>query len=113
VPTELPITCTLSPSEVPERLAEMSHLGRAALLDVDRSHARAILRFRAGATTRDRLEAIVAAEARCCAFLDMTVAEDRDALALTITAPAGAELVLDELVAAFVGDRRLAWAGDC
>jgi hypothetical protein len=100
---ELPIACTLSATELPERLAEMSELGRAALLDVERDGTRAVLRFRPDATTGQRLAAIVAAEARCCAFLDMALREERDTLSLSIVAPADAGLVLDELVAAFAG----------
>jgi hypothetical protein len=37
----------------------------------------------------------------CCAFLAMSVADEPDVVVLTIDAPAGAELVLDEIVAAF------------
>jgi hypothetical protein len=101
--TELPIACTLSATELPERLAEMGNLGRAALVDVERDGTRAVLRFRPAPETNQRLAAIVAAEARCCAFLDMTLREDRDTLSLTIDAPADAGVVLDELVAAFTG----------
>jgi hypothetical protein len=102
MPTELPIACSLSASELPERLAEMADLGRAALIDAERSGTHATLRFRHGDDTRERLAAIVAAEARCCAFLDMTL-HDGDALVLTISGPADAGPVLDELVSAFAG----------
>jgi hypothetical protein len=101
MPTELPIACSLSATELPVRLAEMSDLGRAALLDVERSGTRAVLHFRAGADTSRRLAAIVAAEARCCAFLDMRLRDADGGLALTIDAPPDAAPVLDELVAAF------------
>ena len=101
MPTELPIACSLSAAELPVRLAEMSDLGRTALRDVERSGTRAVLHFQRGADTRERLTAIVAAEARCCAFLDMTLRDDPDVLSLTIDAPADAGPVLDELVAAF------------
>jgi hypothetical protein len=54
------------------------------------------------------LARIVVAESECCAFLTMTVREVGDALVLTIVAPEGAELVLEELVAWFRRDRVVA-----
>jgi hypothetical protein len=53
---------------------------------------------------RERLEAVVAAESVCCAFLTMRVRVAPDSLALTIDAPDGAEPVLAELVGAFTAD---------
>jgi len=101
--SELPIACTLSGPDLAERLREMNDLGRSALLEVERNGARgrAVLRFERDDETAERLRAIVAAEARCCAFLDMTVRAGADALALTIDAPDDAALVVDELVRAF------------
>jgi hypothetical protein len=103
MPADPPIACSLSAAEIPARLAEMSDVGRGALLDVDVSGATAILRFRADAATRGRLQAIVAAESHCCAFLEMNLSDGPQAIALAITAPAGAESVRDDLVAAFGG----------
>src|SRR3954447_21929203 len=99
MPTELPIACSLSAAELPTRLAEMNDLGRSALVGVERTKTTAVLRFRADGETGERLAPIVAAEARCCAFLDMTLGETGDTVALTIAAPAGAAPILDELVA--------------
>ena len=59
------------------------------------------MRFRADETTRERLEAIIAAEATCCSFLRFELADEADTLTLTITAPAGAEPVAHDLTAAF------------
>ena len=99
--TELPIACSLSAAELPARLTEMNDLGRSALVGVERTKTTAVLRFGHGRATGERLAAIVAAEARCCAFLDMTLSETGDAVALTISAPPAAASVLDEIVAAF------------
>jgi hypothetical protein len=101
MPTDPPIACSLTAVEMPVRLAEMAAVGRSALLDVETAGASAALRFRPGARTRRRLEAIVAAESDCCRFLKMALTEDRDALLLAITAPPGGEPVLEELVGAF------------
>jgi hypothetical protein len=103
MPTDLPIACSLNATELPQRLAEMADVGRAALRDVRTTGTHAQLSFTAGEGVRDRVAAIVAAESQCCAFLDMTVGDEPDAVVLTIDAPEGAEVVLAELVEAFRG----------
>jgi hypothetical protein len=101
MPTDLPIACSLSATELPARLAQISELGRDALVDARTDGTRAELRFAAGPGVRERLAEIVAAESACCAFLTMAVGETPEELVLTIEAPEGAELVLAELVDAF------------
>jgi len=101
--TDLPIACSLTATELPRRLAEMADLGRSALFDVQAAGTHAQLSFAAGASVRDRVEAIVAAESQCCAFLGMTIGDALDTVVLTIDAPEGAEVVLAELVDAFRG----------
>ena len=101
MPHELPIACSLSGTDLPKRLQEMTDLGRDALLDSDLAGTRARLRFATGVGIRERVEAIVAAESSCCAFLTMRVTDQPDAVLLTIDAPEDAEPVLAELVDAF------------
>jgi hypothetical protein len=101
VPTELPIACSLDATQLSERLGEMSALGDAALVDARTKPLHAELRFAAGGGVRERVEAIITAESQCCSFLSMGVSEAPDLVLLTVDAPAGAELVLAELVAAF------------
>ena len=101
MPHELPIACTLTAEEMPHRLAEMTALGRGSLLAVDADGAAYVLRFRPGAETRRRLEAIVAAESQCCSFLDFELSEQPDALALTIAGPELAQPLITDLVDAF------------
>jgi hypothetical protein len=99
-----PIACSLGAAELPARLAEMRAVGRLALRAVEAGDSRAVLRFGAAPGVRARLDAIVAAEARCCSFLTMTLAAeagDDDALVLTIEAPPEAAPILRELLAAF------------
>jgi hypothetical protein len=100
MPAELPIACTLSAAEMPARLEEISALGDRLLSRHDDGR-RVILRFRGDGDTRGRLEALVAAEARCCAFLELTLSEDDEAISLTILAPEGAEEALGEFAVAF------------
>jgi hypothetical protein len=108
MPTELPISCSLSATELPKRLADMADVGRAALLDVHYAGRHAKLRFAGGAGVRGRVDAIRAAELQCCAFLDMAVTDEPDTVVLTIDAPEGAEVVLTELVDAFRGNAQVA-----
>jgi hypothetical protein len=54
---------------------------------------------------RKQVEDIVAGEATCCSFLDLSLSEDRGELLLTIAAPRDAQPVADELAAAFSGAR--------
>ena len=81
----------------------MADLGRTALLGARTEGGRAVLRFAARSGVREHVERIVAAESQCCAFLAMQVTDAPDEVVLSITAPEGAEPVLDELVDAFCG----------
>jgi hypothetical protein len=98
-----PIACSLSATELSQRLTEMRAIGADALLTADRTDTTARLRFRAAGDTRRRLAAIVAAESDCCAFLQFELRDETDAVVLTITSPAeeAARLTLGELTAAF------------
>ena len=94
MPTQPPIACSLSATELPARLAEMADLGRAALLDARTDDGRAVLRFAAG---RRRARA---RRGRCRRRVSMlrvpghaAVSDEPDAVVLTITGPEGAEPV--------------------
>ena len=102
---DLPIACTLTGAELPERLAEIAEVGRAGLVSVERHDASAVLRFRAEPALRERLAAVVEAESRCCAFLDLRLTDEPGAIVLTLGAPAGGEPVLHGLVDAFAADQ--------
>ncbi|MBA2629694.1 MAG: hypothetical protein H0U84_01545 [Thermoleophilaceae bacterium] len=101
MPTELPIACSLSATELRQRLADMRAIGRAALVSSEATDAQAVLRFRRDEQTLAALGDIVAAERECCAFLSLDLTNEPDAVVLTIRAPDGAEPVAHELVAAF------------
>jgi hypothetical protein len=100
MPTALPIACTLSATELPERLGLMAELGRDAA-GVELSGTRATLRFAAGPAVRERVERFVVVESACCAFLSMQVRDEPGTVVLDISAPDDAEPVLKELVDAF------------
>jgi hypothetical protein len=99
MPAEPPIACSLSAGDLTRRLAEMSAIGHAGLVEARMDGSHAVLRFRA--VVQERLARVVAAEAECCPFLDMKLDEDSGVLRLSIEGPAGAEPVLRDLVAAF------------
>lgn len=105
---DLPTVCSLSPTDLTQRLAEVAGLGREALLDARNDGTHAELRFTTGADVRQRVDAIAAAESQCCAFLTMRVTDAPEAVVLTIDAPAGAELVLTGIVDAFRGHAQAA-----
>ena len=102
--TELPIACSLTAGDLNHRLAEIAGVGRDGLLEAELAGTDATLRFADRPDIRQRLDGIVAAESECCAFLTMGVHAARDALTLTISAPAGAEIAVQELVDAFRRD---------
>ncbi len=108
LPAELPIVCSLNATDLTARVAEIADLGRYALLESHYDGTRAELRFAAAEDVRARVDAIVAAESQCCAFLTMSVGDDAGAVILTINAPDGAELVVQQLVAAFRGEPQVA-----
>lgn len=99
--TELPIACSLSAPQLPQRLAEMAALGRDALVERRLDRTRVRLWFAGGAEVADRVTRLVAAERECCAFLTLSITETAGEIVLTATAPLGAEAVLAEWAAAF------------
>jgi hypothetical protein len=105
--SELPIACSLSAGDLTERLARIAELGRDALLGAELAGVRAELRFASAPGIRARLARIVAAESECCAFLTMAVRDEPGALVLAISAPEGAELVLQELVDGFQSQNKI------
>jgi hypothetical protein len=108
MPTEPPIACSLSATEMPARLAQLAELGRDALVDVELDGTRATLRFTDCRGVCERLASVVVAESTCCAFLSMDLSDEPGTVVLSITAPADAALVLHELVAAFRGQPQAA-----
>jgi len=103
MPSDLPIACSLSASEMSGRMAEIASLGRAAIVSAAVDGAHAVLRFRVDGDIRQRLATVVAAEAECCAFLDLHLRDDSEATVLTIDGPPDAEPIVRELVAAVEG----------
>src|SRR4051812_49950603 len=108
MPQELPIACSLTATEFPERLAQMTALGRDALLDAGVAGARARLRFAGEPGVYERVKAFAEAEKRCCPFLTFEVTDTGDGVMLGIDAPESAAGVLADLVTVFDGERQTA-----
>jgi hypothetical protein len=101
-----PIACSLGANDLQRRLDEIAEVGAVGLIAHDTEHGKHRLRFRSHPTTRRRLEEIVAAEAECCSFLDLELAERGGELVLILTAPDDGRAVANELAAAFAGGTR-------
>lgn len=101
-----PVACSLGVGDLQARLAEIAEVGAAGLIAHDEDGGRHTLRFRIDPMTRRRLEEIVAAEAECCSFLDLDLAEQGGEVVLTLAAPEAGQPVADELALAFAGGAR-------
>ena len=100
-PTPLAIACSLTAPEQHLRLREIAEIGQHAFLDAHVGGTRASVRFAAHDGIRERLEALVAAESSCCAFMTFDLRDDGGQLVLGIAVPEDAELVLEEFVGSF------------
>jgi hypothetical protein len=86
---------------MPGRLREIAALGREALVGVERAGPTATLRFAGDEEVARRLDVIVAAESRCCAFLTFERTDEEGAHVVRIAAPEDGAFMVDALVAAF------------
>lgn len=96
-----PVACSLDAGELEGRLAAIAAVGGDSLISHQIEDDKHWMRFRADASTRRRLDEIVAAEVECCSFLDLSLAEEDGALLLSISAPEQGQPIADELAAAF------------
>jgi len=96
-----PIACSLNAGDLERRLAEIAAVGATSLISRETHAASHRLRFRKDQGTRQALEGIVAAESKCCPFLDLLLEERDSELVLCIAAPRDATALADELARAF------------
>lgn len=89
-------TCTLRPEEAQRRTPQLQALA-AQLLDLRHAPRQAVLRFPTGSA--ELLHRFVADESRCCTFFDFDVTTSARGATLEIGVPAGAEPLLDDLLA--------------
>lgn len=93
--TEPPIACNLTPDGMTARLGLIDALAADALLDRVRTDSGLRVRLRDTPEIEQRTRELVAAESRCCAFLDFTLERDDTALVLEISGPEEARPVID------------------
>jgi hypothetical protein len=103
---DTPIACSLGAGELEQRLVLIAEIGTEHLISHEVEGGRHLLRFRAGGATRTQLEEIVAAEARCCSFLDLLLVDEGRELVLSINAPEEAQALAAGLADAFGGVAR-------
>jgi hypothetical protein len=96
-----PIACSLDAGALSGRLTALAELGDTYLISREERDGLHLLRFRAEPDARRRLEEVVAAESECCAFLDLSLGEEKGGIVLSIGSPAEGRPVADELAAAF------------
>jgi hypothetical protein len=82
-----PIACTLTPDAMTSRLALIEELAADGLLDRTATEAGLRVRLRDTPEIEQRTRALIAAESRCCAFLDFALGRENGALVLDITGP--------------------------
>ena len=102
MPTEVPIACSLTPEEMPDRMNGAKQLGRESLLDVSTLGRRAELRFKGDAQTREGIDAFIAAESKCCPFFSFEVSDEADSTVLAIEAPEDATWAVRGVVGGIV-----------
>ncbi|MEZ5289764.1 MAG: hypothetical protein R2745_01635 [Vicinamibacterales bacterium] len=99
--TDIPIACTLSPTDHRARLAAIAALSRDALRHVERRGLTLDLRYAPEAAARVRT--LVDQERSCCAFLTFDLQEAAHEVRLLVTAPAAAAEVVPELLFELTG----------
>lgn len=92
----LPIACTLAGEELRERGDWLERLGRHVVRREPRPGG-AVVRFRREQGVEAELQAVVAAEARCCPFLTLSLRPAGEFLELDVSGPPDAQGVVDQM----------------
>jgi hypothetical protein len=93
--TDLPIACTLTPNGMSARRALIDALAADGLLSRASTDSGLRVRLRDTPEIEERTRDLVAAEARCCAFLDFELGRDGGDLVLDISGPEDARPVIE------------------
>jgi hypothetical protein len=101
VTEEPPVACSLASGELAARLGLIAAIGAGRLISRETDGDTQLLRFRRDDDVRRSLEDVIAAETRCCPFLEMEIREEPGVLILAIDSPAEGAPVAAELAAAF------------
>ena len=93
--TDLPIACTLDPDGLASRLALIDALATDGLLERMPTGSGLRVRLRDTPEIEQRTRELIAAESRCCAFLDFRLGRADGALVLDISGPEDARPVVE------------------
>jgi hypothetical protein len=93
--SDSPIACTLSPDGMSARLALIDELAADGLIDRTSTQAGLRVRLRDTPQIEQRTRELIAAESRCCAFLQFDLGRDGGCLVLDIAGPEDARPVID------------------
>jgi hypothetical protein len=93
------VACTLARGDYEDRTRDLAAFASGALRSRQPIDGGQRLTFTGGAEVERELRAAVAAEAACCAFLDMTLVRTSEGLVLEVTGPAQARPLIAELFA--------------
>ncbi|MET0609405.1 MAG: hypothetical protein ABW045_11685 [Gaiellaceae bacterium] len=94
-----PVACTLTPDAFRNRTGALAALGARALLTREQTADGERLTFIDSPVIEQELRDVIAAEATCCAFLDLDLYRDGERLVLDVTGPADAQPIIAELFA--------------
>ncbi len=84
---ESPVACTLGANDGPARLQRWQHLHQEAAPTIHRTDGELEVRYQPGSEVMDQLQALVADERACCAFVGWAVTEEGGRPVLRVTAP--------------------------
>jgi hypothetical protein len=93
--TDKPIACTLNAAEQAKRAASSNALVAKEMLAAAATRRGASMTFRPEAERE--LRELIAAESRCCSFLEFALEPEGDCLRLTVEGPEGALPIIEEL----------------
>ncbi len=83
---ELPAACTLGPDDGAMRIDHWQALADTATPSARRVGHQLEVRYQPGPGVREELEALAAAEAKCCSFVTWAVTQESDHPVLYVTA---------------------------
>jgi hypothetical protein len=98
-----PIACTISDTEIPERIALLERM-RAAMTTITRTATGLELSFPDRPDVRADLTAFAVEEKRCCQFWGFAIADHADGVALRWDGPPEVNDLLDQLRTFFTTD---------
>ena len=91
----MPIACPLTPDDMTDRQALIDTLAADGLIDRTTTETGLRVRLRDTPEIVRRTRELIAAESRCCAFLEFTLTRDGGELVLEIAGPDEARPVID------------------